>query len=83
MNSDEPGGSVCQDRQILTHRYNAELLVYRDAAQSLSRVVGTNFVAAALERANRALRALENAREQLNQHIRWHHCLGAQGSRQA
>jgi hypothetical protein len=73
---------VCQDLDILTHRYDAELRVYAEAARCLSRAVGTNPVAAALERASRALRALDNAGEQLRQHVRRHHCLEGTANRQ-
>jgi len=66
-------GSMCQDLDVLTHRYDAELRVYADAVRSLESVFGPRFDEAS-KRADRALLAFENAREQVSQHIRWHHC---------
>ncbi|MCU1336105.1 MAG: hypothetical protein JWO19_1686 [Bryobacterales bacterium] len=65
---------MCRDREMLAHRYHAELRVYWDAAHSLVRI-GTNF-SEALRRADRARLAFERARDQLNKHINVHRCLG-------
>jgi len=64
---------MCPDRQMLTHRYYADLRVYADAARSLARSIGGNF-AEAFRRAVRARLVFERARDQLNQHISRHHC---------
>jgi len=34
---------MCPDREMLTHRYHADLRLYADAAQSLARSIGKNF----------------------------------------
>jgi hypothetical protein len=64
-------GCVCQDRDVLTHRYDAELRVYADAVRSLESAIGLD-VAEASKRADRALLAFENARDQISEHIRSH-----------
>jgi hypothetical protein len=66
---------MCQDLDMLAHRYDAELQVYSEAGLSAAHAVGTNFAEAALKRACRTLLAVENAREQMDQHVRLHHCL--------
>jgi len=63
---------MCQDLDVLTHRYDAELVVYADAILSLEST-GPGF-AEASKRADRALLAFRNARDQVSDHIRWHHC---------
>jgi hypothetical protein len=65
---------MCRDRVMLAGRYHADLRVYSEAEQSLERAIGANFPAA-LQRADRARIAFEKARDQLNRHIGWHHCL--------
>ena len=64
---------MCQDRDALTHRYDAELLVYTDAILSLESASGPDY-AEASKRADRALLAFRIARDQVSEHIRWHHC---------
>jgi len=64
---------MCQDRLVLTHRYDAELRVYADAVRSLESASTPGFEEA-FKRANRAFLAFENAREQVSEHIRSHHC---------
>lgn len=64
---------MCQDRDVLTHRYDAELRVYADAVRSLESASGRDF-AEALKRVDRALLAFENARDQISDHIRSHNC---------
>jgi hypothetical protein len=64
---------MCRDREILAHRYHADLRVYAVAAQSLVPAVGANF-SDALRRAQRARLAFEKARDKLNKHIREHDC---------
>jgi hypothetical protein len=66
-------GSMCQDRDVLTHRYDAELRVYADAVRSLESAVGPGF-AEASRRVDRALLAFRNARDQVSEHIRCHRC---------
>jgi hypothetical protein len=66
---------MCRDREMLAHRYHADLRVYAVAAQSLVHAVGTNF-SEALRRAHRARRVFEKAREELNRHTREHNCFG-------
>ena len=65
---------MCRDREMLAHRYHADLRVYAEAEQSLERAIGANF-SEAFRRADRARVVFERARELLNQHTRWHHCL--------
>jgi hypothetical protein len=64
---------MCQDRDVLTHRYDAELRVYADAVRSLKSAIGPDFPEAS-KRVGRALLAFENARDQISEHIRSHHC---------
>jgi hypothetical protein len=64
---------MCQDRDVLTHRYDAELRVYADAVRSLESASGHGFEEAA-KRVDRALLAFQNARDQVTEHIRWHRC---------
>jgi len=66
---------MCQDRDVLTHRYDAELRVYAEALRSLESSVGPGF-AEASKRVDRSLRAVENAREQVSEHTRTHQCDG-------
>jgi hypothetical protein len=65
---------MCRDREMLAHRYHADLRVYADVAYSLVAAIGPNF-SEALGRAARARHVFERARDQLNRHIRDHHCL--------
>jgi len=64
---------MCPDREMLAHRFHADLRVYAAAANSLVQAVGSNF-SEALRRANRAHLVFEHARDQLNKHIRDHGC---------
>jgi len=64
---------MCRDRVMLAYRYHADLRVYAVAAQSLAQAIGTNF-SEALRRAHRARFAFERARDELNKHMRKHHC---------
>lgn len=66
---------MCQDRDILSHRYDSELLVFADAVSTLETAIESD-LATAIQRADRAFLAFEHAREQVNDHIRWHHCRG-------
>ena len=59
---------------MLAHRYHADLRIYADAAYSLVTTIGENFPEA-LRRATRARQVFERARDQLNRHVREHHCL--------
>ena len=72
-----PGGpevsKMCPDREMLAHRFHADLRVYAAAANSLVQAVGSNF-SEALRHANRAHLVFEHARDQLNKHIRDHGC---------
>jgi len=67
------GGCMCQDLDVLTHRYDAELRVYADAIRSLESASGAGF-AEASKRVDRALLAFRNARDQVSEQIRWHEC---------
>jgi len=68
--------SMCQDLDVLTYRYNAELRVYADAVFTLGTARGPDF-AEALKRVDRALLAFEKARDQVSDHIRLHKCDGS------
>jgi hypothetical protein len=64
---------MCRDRVMLAYRYHADLRVYAVAAQSLVQAIGANFTEA-LRRAHRARASFERARDELNKHLRQHHC---------
>ena len=48
---------MCQDRDILSHRFDAELLVFADAMSTLETVIESD-LASAIQRADRAFLAL-------------------------
>jgi hypothetical protein len=62
---------MCPDREILVHRYHADLRVYALAAQSLVQAIGANF-SEAFRRAQRARLVFERSRDELNKHTREH-----------
>lgn len=64
---------MCRDREMLADRYHADLRVYLGAEQSLDKALGANF-SQALERADRARRVFERARDELNAHLLQHRC---------
>jgi hypothetical protein len=64
---------MCQDHDMLTNRYDAELRVYANAVRDLESAIGPGF-AAASKRVDRALLAFENARDRVSEHIRSHRC---------
>ena len=65
---------MCPDLKVLTQRYDSELRVYAETVRSLEGTSGTTFLEAS-QRVDRALLAFENARDQVNEHIRSHNCL--------
>jgi len=67
---------MCRNREMLAHRYRADLRVYSLAAQSLLQAIGANF-SDALKRAQRARLVFERARDELNKHMREHQCFAA------
>jgi len=64
---------MCRDRDMLAHRYHADLRVYAAAAQSLVQSIGANFLEA-LRRAQRARLVFEKSRDELNKHLSEHAC---------
>ena len=64
----------CKTRSILTNRLRADLKVYADAIRALPQSVGKDDFEKAHQRAERARRAYEMAREKLNRHVESHGC---------
>jgi len=67
------GNVMCQNLDVLTYRCDAELRVYGQAVRSLESAIGPEF-AELQKRVYRALLAFEKARDQVSEHIGWHHC---------
>ena len=63
----------CKTRTILTTRLRADLKVYADAIRLLPQSIGKDFEKFH-QRAERARRAYEMAREKLNRHLESHGC---------
>ena len=69
----QPAEASCKARAILQSRLRADLKVYADAIRALQQSLGKDFEKAH-QRAERARRAYEAAREKLNQHVATHGC---------